>query len=221
VNDPPTRAALSGKHHSGGATRSARLKTAGAAAVPNQPGLATSFAWRLTTNLRTGYNSDPLHTGTSRVDWNITDRDRLFWTYSPNTQGPRNQGIDLEALQHYTRRAIEHPRTTGRYSKVLSPRLVNEFLAMRSAIPRHRAVVSGFASRAARHPAQGGRHPTHRGACRSFGSFGNSDYQHCTPARRLSNIVTYVHGRHNLRSGAQYLLNQFWYIAANGVSRFL
>jgi len=137
VNDPQTGQPFPGNIIPAARLDPAALKLLALLPVPNQPGLATSFGVATNNYLRTGYNSDRCTRHQPR-GWNITDRDRLFWTYSQKHAGPAQPGHrSRQRPQHYTRpRNRNIRRTTVGYSKVLSPRLVNEFLAYAQRDPR-------------------------------------------------------------------------------------
>lgn len=224
VNDPVTRTPFSGNIIPASRLDPAAVNFMRLFPAPNQAGIPNAnFGIAASNFLRLGSSSDPLHTGTGRVDYNVTANDKIFFTYSQNTQGPRDQGINFDNVLNTTLgpRTRNIYRATLGYSRVIRPNLINEFLAHAQRDPR--VIDPWFPDFDTRSELGIGRTigttmPTIN-MSNAFGGYGNSNYQNWVhqPAG-LSNLMTWVKGRHNLRFGVQYLQNQFWYVAANNTS---
>lgn len=167
--------------------------------------------------------SDAKNFGVIRSDYNPSDRDKLFVTFSHVNEGPRLLGNDFDNVLNTQigPRFRNIRRLTIGYTRIVRPTLTTEVLAFAQRDPRKIEpffpdfdVTSelGIQRRAWTTlpiiSLSGG-----------FGSYGNSEIQDWVhQPSGLSNITTWVSGRHSFRFGAQLYQNQFWYRAANNIA---
>ncbi|HYO84012.1 MAG TPA: carboxypeptidase regulatory-like domain-containing protein, partial [Bryobacteraceae bacterium] len=167
--------------------------------------------------------SDYKNYGIARWDYNATDHDKLFATFSHVNDGPRTLGNDFETVLNTQigPRFRNIRRLTVGYTRVIRPTITTEFLAFAQRDPRK---IEPFfpefdVTRELGIQRRAWTTLPIISMSGGFGSYGNSQIQDWLhqPAG-LSSITTSVRGRHNLRFGAQLYQNQFKYISANNIS---
>ncbi|MCI0420852.1 MAG: TonB-dependent receptor, partial [Acidobacteria bacterium] len=155
--------------------------------------------------------------------WHLGEEDKFFFTYSAVKEGPWDNVVDFENPLN----AIDGPRSrhirrgTFGYIRFIRPSLTNEFLAFGQRDPRK--VTPAFpefdvTKELGIQRKVGPNLPTITIAG-GFGNFGRSSLQDWVhqPAG-LSNMMTWLKGRHNAKFGGQLYQHQFWYVAAPQMS---
>jgi len=224
VNDP-----LNGRPFANNTIPASRLDQAGLKFLqlfpaPNAPGvLDPRFGIRASNWVRPGPRSDFKNYGIGRLDYNPTERNKFFFTFSHVNEGPRDLVIDFDNVLNTEvgPRFRDIRRATFGYTRFLRPSLSNEFLAFAQRDPRvikpwfpnfdvarelgiQRKIGPGLPSI----QMAGG-----------FGNYGNSEIQDWVhQPGGLSNMMSWLRGRHTLKFGAQLYQNQFWYLSANNIS---
>jgi hypothetical protein len=191
--------------------------------APNQPGtLDTRFNVRANNWFYVSRTSDFKNFGVGRLDYNPTDKDRLFFTFSHVNEGPRVLVRDFpnELTTQVGPRFRDIQRATLGYTRTFSPALTNEFIAYGQRDPRK---ITPW------HPDFDARQQLGiqrtigiglpRVTLSGFGNFSNTQVQDWVhqPAG-VSDTLTWVRGRHTLKMGAQLYQNQFWYISSPNLS---
>jgi hypothetical protein len=215
---------LTGQQFAGNRIPTARLDTAALKFLqllptPNQPGtLDTRYNTRANNWFYVSRTSDYKNFGIARLDYNPTDKDRLFFTFSHVNEGPRVLANDFPNVltTQVGPRFRNIQRATFGYTRTFAPTVTNEFIAYGQRDPRkitpwfpdfdvtrelgiQRRISTGL--------------PTINIA--GFGAFGNSQVQDWVhQPSGLSDTVTWIKGRHTLKLGAQLYQNQFWYISS-------
>jgi len=166
--------------------------------------------------------SDNKNYGITRWDYNLTDRQKLYVSFSHVNEGPRILARDFDNVLTTTTgpRYRDIRRATIGYTRFLRTNLINEFIA---AGQRDVRVIEpwfpnfdvtkelGIARKV------GTTLPVI--TISGFGSFGNSGRQRWIhQPSNMQNIVTWARGTHSVRAGAQLFQNQFWYIAAGNTT---
>ncbi|MFN3324955.1 MAG: carboxypeptidase regulatory-like domain-containing protein [Bryobacteraceae bacterium] len=172
---------------------------------------------------RPGPQNDGKNFGVGRIDYNPTDKDKLFGTFSHVNEGPRDLVIDFDNALNTTigPRFRDIRRITIGYTRVMRPNLTNEFLASAQRDPRK--IAPWFPDFDARREL-GIQRVAAPGMPRidiqgGFGAYGNTQVQDWVhQPSSLSNITSWLRGRHSLRFGAQLYQNQFWYVSSPHVS---
>ncbi len=215
---------LTGQQFPGNRIPTARLDTAALKFLqlfptPNQPGtLDTRFNVRANNWFYVSRTSDFKNFGVGRLDYNPTDKDRLFFTFSHVNEGPRVLVRDFpnELTTQVGPRFRNIRRATFGYTRTFAPTLTNEFIAYGQRDPRK--IDPWFPNFDAKQ--QLGIQQTlslglPRVTLAGYGNFSNTQVQDWVhqPAG-VSDTVTWVKGRHTLKLGAQLYQNQFWYISS-------
>jgi hypothetical protein len=191
--------------------------------TPNQPGtLDSRFNVRANNWFYVSRTSDYKNFGVGRLDYNPTDKDRLFFTFSHVNEGPRILVDDFPNVLNTQLgpRFRNIRRATIGYTRTFAPTITNEIIAYGQRDPRKITPwypdfdvtrELGIQRRI------GTSLPTINIA--GFGAYGNSQIQDWVhqPAG-VSDTVTWVKGRHTLKMGAQLYQNQFWYISSPNLS---
>lgn len=166
--------------------------------------------------------SDNKNYGITRWDYNPTEKQKLFVTFSHINEGPRILARDFDNVLITTvgPRYRNIRRLTMGYTRFIRTNLINEFIAASQRDPR---VIEpwfpnfdvtkelGIARRI------GTTLPVI--TISGFGNFGNSSVQRWVhQPSSLQNIVTSTRGAHAVRAGAQLSQNQFWYISAGNTT---
>jgi hypothetical protein len=202
----------------------AAQKLMGLFPTPNTAGIFNTRFGIATNNwVRQQGRSDNKNYGTMRIDYNPTEKNKIFVTYSHVNEGPRDLVRDFENVlnSEIGPRFRNIRRMTINYTRFFTPTFTNEVLASGQRDPRKidpwydnfdvtkelgiqrkvgttlpRVIISG-----------------------GFGTFGDARYQDWVhqPAS-MSNIATWLKGRHAIKFGAQLYQNQFWYGAGNNLS---
>jgi Carboxypeptidase regulatory-like domain/TonB dependent receptor/TonB-dependent Receptor Plug Domain len=166
--------------------------------------------------------SDFKNFGVGRLDYNPTDKDRLFFTFSHVNEGPRVLVRDFpnELTTQVGPRFRNIQRATIGYTRTFGATLTNELIAYGQRDPRK---ITPW------HPDFDARQQLGiqrtigiglpRVTISGFGDYSNTQVQDWVhqPAG-LSDTVTWVNGRHTLKMGAQLYQNQFWYISSPNLS---
>jgi Carboxypeptidase regulatory-like domain len=191
--------------------------------TPNQPGtLDTRFNIRANNWFYVSRTSDYKNFGVGRLDYNPTDKDRLFFTFSHVNEGPRVLVNDFpnELTTQVGPRFRNIQRATFGYTRTFAPTVTNEFIAYGQRDPRK--ITPWFPDFDPKQ--QLGIQRTlglglPRVTISGFGDFSNTQVQDWVhqPAG-LSDTVTWVKDRHTLKMGAQLYQNQFWYISSPNLS---
>lgn len=201
----------------------AAVRTLALFPAPNSAGSASQFGIVTGNFIRPGAENDNKNFYVGRVDYNLNDRNRFFFTYSWINEGPRDLGIDFDNVLNTTigPRFRNIQRGTFGYTRLFSPNLTNEFLLFGQRDPR--LITPWFpdfnvATELGIRRSVGTSLPqiTISGG---YGNFGNSQYENWIHQPvGTSNITTYLRGRHTMRFGAQLYQNQFWYESAGNTS---
>jgi len=192
--------------------------------TPNAPGvLDPRFGLRASNWIRPGPRSDFKNYGIGRLDYNPTERNKFFFTFSHVNEGPRDLVIDFDNVLNTEvgPRFRDIRRATIGYTRFLGPNRTNEFLAYAQRDPRvikpwfpNFDVTRELGIQRKIGPAL----PTIQIAG-GFGNYGNSEIQDWVhQPGGLSNMMTWLRGRHAMKFGAQLYQNQFWYLSANNIS---
>jgi hypothetical protein len=189
--------------------------------TPNQPGtLDTRYNTRANNWFYVSRTSDYKNFGIGRLDYNPTDKDRLFFTFSHVNEGPRILVDDFPNVLNTQLgpRFRNIRRATFGYTRTFAPTVTNEFIAFGQRDPRKITpwypdfdvtTQLGIQRRI------GTSLPTISFASSGFGSYGNSQVQDWVhQPSGLTDAVTWIKGRHTLKMGAQLYQNQFWYISS-------
>lgn len=219
VNDPLTNAPFPGN-----VIPSSRLDPAGVKFLqlfpePNVPGVVNArYGIRSSNWVLPLPTSDNKNFGIGRLDYNPTEKQKFFFTFSHINEGPRDLGRDFNSAINTTigPRYRNIRRTTFGYTRFLRPTLTNEFIASSQRDPRviepwypHFDVTDELGIQRK----IGETLPVITVA--GFGDFGNNAVQRWVhQPSSLQDIVTWTRGSHNVRAGAQMFQNQFWYISA-------
>jgi hypothetical protein len=197
--------------------------------APNTAGIEDTRSTLRTSNwIRTGQASDNKNFFVSRVDWNATSKDKIFATFSHINEGPQDLVVDfdnaLNSIQGPRGRNIR--RGTFGYNRFLGGNLASEAMFFFQRDPRdiqpwHPELDAARELGIQRYVGAG--MPTID--IGNYGVHGNSAIQHWIyqPAG-VSNILTWLRGRHSVRFGGQFYFNAFQYNFtspnSNGVYRF-
>jgi hypothetical protein len=158
----------------------------------------------------------------ARLDYNPTSHDKIFWTFSNVSEGPRDQGRDFLSPLNTTLgpRYRDMRRTTLGYTRVVRPNMTMELLASGQRDPRaiepwykefDPVKELGIARRLVLGP------PIISLA--GLSSYGDSERQKWIHQPvSLSDAFTWLKGRHSVKFGAQLYQNQFWYISTGDVA---
>lgn len=192
--------------------------------APNTEGIFNSRFGIHTNNwIRQQGRSDNKNFGTMRLDYNPTQNNKFFFTYSHVNEGPRDLVRDFENVLNTQigPRFRNIRRATFGYTRFLSTALSNEFLASAQRDPR---VINPWydnfdVTRELGIQRRVGTTMPRVSIAGGYGTYGDSRYQDWVhqPAT-LSNIMTWLRGRHSMKFGAQLYQNQFWYVAGNHLS---
>ncbi|MBI3683706.1 MAG: TonB-dependent receptor [Acidobacteria bacterium] len=191
--------------------------------APNVTGIPSRFGINTNNWVRTQGRSDAKNFGTMRIDYNPTEKNKFFFTFSHVNEGPRDLVRDFENVLNTEigPRFRNIRRATFGYTRFLTPALSSEFLISAQRDPRQIAPwYDGFdVSRELGIQRKVGANLPSINIAGGFGAYGDSRYQNWVhqPAS-ASNIWTWLRGRHTIKYGAQLYQNQFWYIAGNGLS---
>ena len=192
--------------------------------TPDAPGTFNSRFGITTSNwLRSSPGSDYRDFYVGRWDWTPNEKQKLFFTYVQQIQGPLIQVSDftdpINSIQGPRYRVMR--RATVSYTRFFTPNLSMEILASAQRDPRKITPSYpdfdvtkelGIAQKV------GPNLPTINLAG-GYGSYGDSSYQNwVSQPSTLSQSTTYLKGRHTIKFGGQLYQPQFWYIAANQVS---
>ncbi len=165
--------------------------------------------------------------GIGRVDYNPTDKDRIFGTLAVINER-RDEGQDFPNALNLIRGATPRnlPRLTLTYTRLFSANLSNELMAhaARDRRMQHPWFDDFDAVRdlgMKRAPALGMPSIETTGG---FGNFGYSRFEEwVSQPAGINETLTYQSGRHTIRLGGQLFQNQFNYISAGqvaGIYRF-
>ncbi len=223
INDPLSRAPFPGNVIPASRQDPAAIKYMALFPEPNAAGnLSATYGVRTNNWVRATSSKDNGNYIIARLDYNPTSHDKIFWTFSNVSEGPRDQGRSfLNALNSTLGpRYRDMRRSTLGYTRVLRPNMTMEFLAFGQRDPR---VIEpwykdfdpvkelGIARRLVLGP------PIISLA--GLSSYGDSERQKWIhqPAG-LSDAVTWLRGRHTIKFGGQLYQNQFWYISTGDVA---
>jgi hypothetical protein len=184
--------------------------------APNTAGIEDTRSTVRTSNwIRPGQASDNKNYFVSRVDWNATSRDKVFVTFSHINEGPQNLVVEFENALNSVQgpRGRNIRRGTFGYNRVFGGSLANEAMFFFQRDPRdiqpwypefdvtrelgiQRRVGTGL--------------PTID--ISNYGVHANNAIQHWVyqPAG-VSDILTWLRGRHSVRFGGQFYFNSFQY----------
>jgi hypothetical protein len=192
--------------------------------APNTEGIFNSrFGIRTNNWVRPQGRSDSKNFGTMRIDYNPTENNKFFFTLSHVNEGPRDLVRDFENVLNTEigPRFRNIRRATFGYTRFLSTSLSNEFLMSAQRDPRKiQPWYDGFdVTRELGIRRRVGTNLPAISLAGGYGNYGDSRYQDWVhqPAS-MSNIQTWLRGRHTIKYGAQLYQNQFWYVAGNGLS---
>lgn len=216
VNDPATGQPFAGNIIPSNRIDSAAAKIMALLPESNVAGiLDTRFGVRTGNYVRAAPAIDNRNMFTVRGDYNPTDRIRLFASFTQVSESPRDMVRDfLSPLNTIVGpRVRDMRRLTVGYTHVLTPSLINEALFYGQRDPRRiepwypdfdPTQELGIARRAQ----LGMPSISFTGG---FSGYGNSTYENRINAYPgVSNIVSYLRGRHSLRAGFQLVQNSFW-----------
>ena len=183
---------------------------------PNAAGILDArYGVRTGNYTRSAPSVDNRNMVTARGDFNPTDKVRLFASYTKVSESPRDQVRDFLSALNTTvgPRVRDMQRLTVGYTHVITPSLINEALFYGQRDPRRiepwypdvdPAAEFGIARRA--QPGMPSINFTG-----GFSSYGNSTYENRINAYPgISDIVSYLRGRHSMRFGFQLVQNSFW-----------
>ncbi|MBI3282145.1 MAG: TonB-dependent receptor [Acidobacteria bacterium] len=191
--------------------------------TPNVAGIPSRFGINTNNWVRAQGRSDNKNFGTMRVDYNPTEKNKFFFTYSHVNEGPRDLVRDFENVLNTQigPRFRNIRRSTFGYTRFLTPSLSSELLLSAQRDPR---VINPWydnfdVTRELGIQRRVGTTMPSVSIAGGFGSYGDSRYQDWVhqPAS-ASNLWSWLRGRHSLKFGAQLYQNQFWYVAGNGLS---
>lgn len=191
--------------------------------TPNVAGIPSRFGINTNNWVRAQGRSDNKNFGTMRVDYNPTEKNKFFFTYSHVNEGPRDLVRDFENVLNTQigPRFRNIRRSTFGYTRFLTPSLSSELLFSAQRDPR---VINPWydnfdVTRELGIQRRVGTTMPSVSIAGGFGSYGDSRYQDWVhqPAS-ASNLWSWLRGRHTLKFGAQLYQNQFWYVAGNGLS---
>ncbi|MEK7406375.1 MAG: TonB-dependent receptor [Acidobacteriota bacterium] len=224
INDP-----LAGTPFAGSVIPQSRLDPAAVRLMqlfpqPNTQGSYSSRYGIHTNNwVRAAPRSDYKNFGTGRLDYNPTEKDKLFTTFSHVNEGPRDLVKDFDNVLNTEvgPRFRNIRRLTIGYTRFLRPNLTNEFLAFAQRDPRK--IQPWFPSfdvtKELGIQRKIGPNLPNISIAGGFGSYGNSSIQDWVhQSGGLSDIATYIRGRHTAKLGGQLYQSQFWYVSAGNVS---
>jgi hypothetical protein len=221
VNDPLTGAAFPGNIIPQSRLDPAAVKFLALFPEPNVAGVFNSRYGIRSSNWALPLpTSDYKNFGVGRLDYNPSDRQKFFFTYSHINEGPRDNGRDFLNVLNTTvgPRMRDIRRATLGYTRFIRPNLTSEFIASAQRDPRS---IDPWYSEFDVTKELGIARKTGNtlpliSIAGGYGSFGNSAVQRWIhqPAS-MQNIVTWTRGAHNIRTGGQLYQNQFWYISAN------
>lgn len=219
INDPLTGAPFPGNIIPSNRLDSAAMKFLALIPRPNAAGTFNKSFGIYTNNwLRPTTTSYPKNWGVMRVDYNPTDRDTISVTYSHLNEGPRLQGYDFDnALNTISWPTIRNMRrATIGWTRTINPNLINQLQAYGQRDPkdqmqafpdfdakRELGILTTFGNALPTISISGG-----------FGSYGVSpSSSNVNQPAGMSEIATWVRGRHTLRFGAQLFQSQYSYDA--------
>ncbi len=159
----------------------------------------------------------------TRTDYNPSDKDKLFVTFSLIHEFPRDEGHDFENLltTYNGPRLRNMTRLSIGYTRFIRPNLTNELTLYAQRDPRFTRpvrddldVTQALGIQRWIVPAMpvisiGG----------GYGTYGNSNWENgIQQPAGISDKVTWLKGRHTLRTGVQVLQNQVWYISSGNMA---
>lgn len=182
----------------------------------NVPGiLDTRYGVRTGNYVRAAPSIDNRNMVTARGDYNPTDKVRLFASFTQVSESPRDLVRDFLSPLNTTvgPRVRDMQRLTVGYTHVLAPTVINEALFYGQRDPRriqpwYPDVDPASAFGIARQAQPGMPSINFSGG---FSSYGNSTYENRINAYPgVSDVVSYLRGRHSMRFGFQLVQNSFW-----------
>jgi hypothetical protein len=192
--------------------------------IPNTGGLFNSRFGINTNNwARQQGRSDNKNYGTMRIDYNPTDKNKFFFTYSHVNEGPRDLVRDFDNVLNTTigPRFRNIRRATFGYTRFWRPGLSSELLLSAQRDPR---VIDPWyknfdVTRELGIQRKIGPNLPLISIAGGYGNYGDARFENWVhqPAS-LGNIFTGLRGRHTVKFGAQLYQNQFWYAAAQQIS---
>jgi hypothetical protein len=228
INDPLAKAPFAGNIIPRSRMDPAALKLIALLPQPNSAGtLNTSYNIYSDNYAYIGKTDWGRNFGIGRIDYNPTDKDRVFATFAYINER-RDEGQDFPNALNYIRGATPRgmPRLTLTYTRLFSSTVSNELMAhaMRDNRTQHPWFGDFDARRdlgIQRSPALG--MPTVE-TTGGWGNFGYSRFEEwINQPAGLNDTLTHQTGRHTMRVGGQLFQNQFSYISAGqvaGVYRF-
>lgn len=223
INDP-----TAGQPFPGNVIPASRLDPAAARFVqlfptPNSTGNLNATTGIHTNNwISASSQGRPGYYTIGRLDYYLSNKDKLAFTISRVSEGPWEYGSDfpnaLNNRQGVMTRNLH--RATFSYTRFLGPGLTNEFVAHGQRDPRIvRPTASGFETARDLGIERTAGPDMPNIVLPTYGTFGDSDRQiwFHQPAG-LNDSVTWQRGRHTLKFGAQLWQNQFWYISSGDVA---
>jgi hypothetical protein len=224
VNDPLTGAPFPNNIIPAARLDPAAVKFLALFPTPNTQGTLNT-RYGISTNNWTlaGPATDYKNFGTARLDYNPTEKQKFFFTFSHVNEGPRDLLRDFYSVLNTVvgPRFRNIRRATFGYTRFLRPNLTNEFLAFSQRDPRkitpwyddfdvtqELGIQKKIGTTLPTVSLSGG-----------WGNYGNSQVQDWVhQPSGLSNITSWLRGRHTIKFGAQLYQNQFWYISAPNLS---
>ncbi|MBI4910654.1 MAG: carboxypeptidase regulatory-like domain-containing protein [Acidobacteria bacterium] len=216
VKDP-----LSGQPFAGNAIPASRLDPAAVKLMslfpaPNTEGtLAARYGIHTSNWVRAAANRLFFNYGIMRLDYNATNKDKLFLTFS-HINEDRDWAQDFESpINSQASPAWRNMRrATFSYSRFVRPHLMNELIltAQRDPLkdlPRYAGYDVTKELGIQRRVGDSIPNITLSGG---YGTYGNSkERRHINQPIGLSDAVTWVRGRHTMKFGAQIYQTQYWY----------
>jgi hypothetical protein len=160
--------------------------------------------------------SYPKNWGLARLDYNPTTQDKLAFTYGHINEGPRDDGLDFDNVLNTSRNPTYRwmKRATLSYTRFFSASMTNEFQAYVQRDPKIGELWFpdfDVTKELGIQKKIGNTLPTFS-LSGGYGNHGNSSMGWTVnqPAG-LSDVVTWLKGRHTARLGAQFYQHQFSY----------
>ena len=219
INDPLTGKPFPGNIIPANRLDPAALKFLALMPQPNTTGTFNKTYGIYTNNwVRSTTTSYPKNWGVMRIDYNPTDRDTISVTYAHLNEGPRLQGYDFDsALNTISWPTIRNMRrATIGWTRTIHSNLINQLQAYGQRDPKNQTqafpdfdaqrelgIQNTFGNALPTISISGG-----------FGNYGVSPWSsNVNQPAGLSEIATWVRGRHTIRFGAQLFQSQYSYDA--------
>lgn len=224
INDPLSSAAFPGNVIPASRLDRAALKFLELFPEPNSTGsLNTRYGIRTSNWVRSTASLQPGNYAVTRTDYNPTEKDKIFLTFSIINEGPRDEGRDFENVLNTVAgpRTRDMRRATFGYTRFLKPNLTNEYTVFIQRDPRmidpwnpDYDVTSQLGIQR-----KVGQAMPQIQLSGGYGNYGNSGIDHrVVQPGGMTDSVTWLRNRHTLKFGAQVFQNQFWYESAGAGS---